>query len=618
LVSIIAVALPSGQAAAAGSGVTAYVVDGGDALLPVNLTTDTAGSQITTGVSEPTAVAITPNGTTAYAADDGQNAVDPINTANNTAGTPITVDASPNDIAITPNGATAYVTAGSNAIDTVDLSNNTAGTPITLSGSATLDAIAISPDGKTAYVADTMNGTVIPIDLATKAAGTPISVGSASSFPLSIAITPNGATAYVVNAQDGSVVPIDLSTATAGTPITIGTNALYVAIAPSGATAYVTSNDVMSGASCCEETVTPIDTASNTAGTPIVVGALNALRGPGSIAVTPDGATVWVGTISRTMTPISTATNTVGAAIKPCLQQCQDFAITPDQGPIATLSVTPAVPGSPTSFNASASLAGSSPITDYAWSFGDGQTADTSTPTTTHSYLLGGDYTATVTLTDAAGTSTTQVFTGHTVSRNGGPRAMATAKVVIAANSVLVRCKVNRACKATITTKPTANEKGQTVSLGLGSGAGKGTVQVSEKQGTLACSKTTGASAPVTTVATKKLNKSSVMKLTDNVKGAKLLKGESLCYSSMVPFKSVSWPKKAKAGTALLLSCSKATGGSTDREQPQPCVKSVKQVCVMSTGAATKCTTSTPPVDMNVVVTASVPTTKASWDVVMP
>ena len=47
--------------------------------------------------------------------------------------------------------------------------------------------IAITPDGKTAYVANSADATVTPINLATGTPGAPISVGS---YPQAIAITP--------------------------------------------------------------------------------------------------------------------------------------------------------------------------------------------------------------------------------------------------------------------------------------------------------------------------------------------------------------------------------------------------------------------------------------------
>jgi PKD repeat protein len=106
-------------------------------------------------------------------------------------------------------------------------------------------------------------------------------------------------------------------------------------------------------------------------------------------------------------------------------------AFTPDQAPVASFTVTAAAAGSPTSFNSSASTTAYGTITNYAWNFGDGDNANTSTATTTHTYASWGNYTATVTLTDSAGTSTTQVFTGPTVSDNGGTSAEAHQSVTV-------------------------------------------------------------------------------------------------------------------------------------------------------------------------------------------
>jgi PKD repeat protein len=70
-------------------------------------------------------------------------------------------------------------------------------------------------------------------------------------------------------------------------------------------------------------------------------------------------------------------------------------------------------------------------IVKYEWDFGDGGTAVTSTPTTTHVYGHNGSFVAHVTETDSTGTSLTRVFTGQTLSRNGGPSARATRTVDI-------------------------------------------------------------------------------------------------------------------------------------------------------------------------------------------
>ena len=55
----------------------------------------------------------------------------------------------------------------------------------------------------------------------------------------------------------------------------------------------------------------------------------------------------------------------------------------------------------------------------------------TTSPTVTHTYATVGSYKVTLTVTNAQGTSTTQVFTGQTVSNNGGPAAATSQNVTI-------------------------------------------------------------------------------------------------------------------------------------------------------------------------------------------
>ena len=111
------------------------------------------------------------------------------------------------------------------------------------------------------------------------------------------------------------------------------------------------------------------------------------------------------------------------------------ISITPDQAPTAAFTVRPGLSGSATSFDASASSAHFGAIAGYAWSFGDGTAATTSTATLIHTYAAPGSYPVILTVTDTAGTSTTQVFTGQTVSRNGRLSATTTSTVRISGAS---------------------------------------------------------------------------------------------------------------------------------------------------------------------------------------
>lgn len=58
-----------------------------------------------------------------------------------------------------------------------------------------------------------------PIATATNAPGEPIEVGGG---PWAIAITPDGKTAYVINFHSHTVTPVATATNMPGTPITVG------------------------------------------------------------------------------------------------------------------------------------------------------------------------------------------------------------------------------------------------------------------------------------------------------------------------------------------------------------------------------------------------------------
>jgi YVTN family beta-propeller protein len=366
--------------------------------------------------------------------NSGANTVTPINTATNTSGTPIAVGSGPFALGITPDGKTAYVVnSGANTVTPINTATNTSGTPIAV-GSKPI-GIAVTPDGTTVYVANLGANTVTPITVATNTAGTPITVGSA---PFGIAITPDGARAYVANAGANTISPITVATNTAGTPITVGNGPIGIAITPDGVSAYVanlgdvpfTGNTTLGSTSVSGISSTARLTQGMTVtGVGIPEGTTIATP-PGSNSITLSQAATKTGTgvelaawEPSSVTPVSLATQTAGTAISVATSFDAEPAITPDQAPVASFTVTPGQAGTPSSFDASASTVAYGTITSYAWNFGDGNTATTSTPTTTHIYAGAGAYAVTLTETDSAGTSTTQVFTGQTMSHNGGPSA---------------------------------------------------------------------------------------------------------------------------------------------------------------------------------------------------
>ena len=394
---------------------TAYVANDGDGTVtPINTATDVPGTPITIGES-PVGIAITPDGKTAYIGNYGSIDVTPIDIATNAVEPGIPIGSLPEEIAIAPDGATAYVTsAGANRITPIDIATNTPEESITVGDNPS--GIAITPDGKTAYVTDDEG--VTPIDTATNKAEAPIMVVEG---PEGIAITPDGATAYVTNDGGTSVTPISLATNTPGTPINVGSHPNAIAITPDGATAYVTNDGGTS--------VTPISLATNTPGTPINVGSH-----PYAVAITPDGKTAYV-TNDEGVTPINLATNTPGTPIN-VGEDPEGIAITPDQPPLAAFSATSATIGQPTGFDASASVDPDGSLASYTWSFGDGSTLITTSPTTSHAYAAPATYTATLTLTDNEGCSTAFVFTGQTAFCDGSAGASTTRQVTVAAAPV--------------------------------------------------------------------------------------------------------------------------------------------------------------------------------------
>ena len=75
--------------------------------------------------------------------------------------------------------------------------------------------------------------------------------------------------------------------------------------------------------------------------------------------------------------------------------------------PSASFTYTPTRPlvNQVVTFNASASTPDGGVIVSYYWNFGDGNTANLTSPTTTHTFLAVGNYTTTLTVTDSYGLS---------------------------------------------------------------------------------------------------------------------------------------------------------------------------------------------------------------------
>lgn len=371
------------------------------------------------GLNGPLGIAIAPNGETAYVTNSLGDTVSPL-ALTPSSGTPepsIRVGSAPAAIAIAPDGRTAYVSNfDSNTVTPIDLATSPATAEKPINVGAGPWSIAISADGRWVVVADSEAQSVSVINTATRRVTT-VALGAR---PQAIAVSPRGATAYVANGN--AVTPINLAAGSAGAPITVAGGPVGIAVAPDGRTAYTANTN---------NTVTPIDLATSPARTesPIAVADLSQ---PDGIAVAPNGNYAFAANASDTVTPIR-LNQARGSSATPVQVGTASFgiAIVPDQGPVARVSVKRALAGHATTFDAAASTSPNDRITRYRWSFGDGTVQVTATPRTTHVYHRAGDFTLSLVETTADGTSQAQTFTGQNVSNEGSPTARVTTHVVI-------------------------------------------------------------------------------------------------------------------------------------------------------------------------------------------
>ncbi len=207
-------------------GKTAYVLDwGGATVTPIDVGSGHPGPPIPVG-SYPSAIAINATGSVAYVANYGSDTVTPIDTADDQPGASIAVGAAPNALAVTPDGGTVDVVSGNtDSVDPITVSTGAAVRPIRVGYSP----LAVAVGGQTAYVVNTISGTITPVSTNGRTSR-PISVGI-YSYPTAIAIAPGARIAAVVDTYSGQLSLVNLRSRHAAHPITVGSFPVAVAIA---------------------------------------------------------------------------------------------------------------------------------------------------------------------------------------------------------------------------------------------------------------------------------------------------------------------------------------------------------------------------------------------------
>ncbi|MFA7035945.1 MAG: NosD domain-containing protein [Methanosarcina sp.] len=231
-------------------------------------------------------------------------------TVNLTASNGLTASSKTADISVekrvAPTWPFVYMTGGLNTLRTVSVIDIRTGIVITkVKTGKHPSGIAVTPDGKTAYVTNSWDNNVSVIDTATNTVIDSVKVGS---YPCGVAVSPDGTEAYVTNCGSNNVSVIDTGANTVTATVPVGNWPEGIAVTPDGKKAYVANSGNITAP---EDTVSVINTINDT-----VTDTIPAGRHPCGVAVTPDGKKVYVAnTYGGTVSVVDAATDTVTATV---------------------------------------------------------------------------------------------------------------------------------------------------------------------------------------------------------------------------------------------------------------------------------------------------------------
>jgi 6-phosphogluconolactonase (cycloisomerase 2 family) len=286
-------------------------------------------------------------------------------------------------IVMSPDGTHLYTAGGGNQIGAFNVAADGALTPVAgqpLPAGAGTYVLSTSPDGRFLFAPAFQDDVIHVFTIGADGGLTPV---EGSPFPgdsgyASAVVSPGGDRLYMTNYDDSSISAFSISPAGAlapiGTPLEMSINATGAAITPDGRYLYATAFEALTD-------IYEFSVAAD--------GALSLL--PGS--------------------PIESAIDDA---------DFESLAINPAQPPEASFRL--ALNGKKAKLNASESVDIDGTVASYAWDFGDGETATTTSPKTTHKFK-GKPGAVTLTVTDDEGCSSQLVYTGQDTLCNGGPIA---------------------------------------------------------------------------------------------------------------------------------------------------------------------------------------------------
>jgi YVTN family beta-propeller protein len=200
------------------SGREILVADWGSGrVTPISVATGRALRAIKVG-AYPVAMGFGPGGRMAYVANFGSDSVTPVNLATGRAGQAIGVGSGPDAVAVGQGGRRVYVVNGNS--QSLGLISARAGR---LTGSVKVgySPADVTLAGGTAYVVNTISGTVSRISAVTGRRARPLSVGL-YSYPLVMSVAPDGVTAAVIDTYGWQVSLVNLRSGRVYKPVNVG------------------------------------------------------------------------------------------------------------------------------------------------------------------------------------------------------------------------------------------------------------------------------------------------------------------------------------------------------------------------------------------------------------